>query len=126
MSEFLQGLNLISIVFIVCAAAGGILIGRRSRNKEINDATTQLNETLEKEIEALRRRVSDLEQDRNKQYSILDAIRYALRQYGLRVVINGEYVSLIDNTGQNKITRIRPKKQVTPTPQDDDDDSAAN
>lgn len=124
MTELLQNLNGIYVLIACAGLVGAFFAGRRGRNKEITDAATQLNETLDKEIEALRRRVVDLEQDRNRQYDILDTIRYALRQEGLSIVINGEFVSLLKTGMPNKITRIKPRRPTPPPQQNDDDDDA--
>ncbi len=125
MNDLLQNLNGLYILFLCAALVGAFFVGRRGRTKEINEASAQLNETLNKEIEALRRRVADLEEDRNRQNDILDTIRYAMRQEGLSVVINGNFVSLIKPGAPNKITRIRSrKKPVAPSREEDDDPGA--
>ena len=125
MGDFFQQINGLYILFLLAGLGGAFFVGRRGRTKEINDASAQLNETLNKEIEALRRRVGDLEEDRNRQYDILDTIRYALRQEGLSVVINGEFVSLMKPGAPNKITRIKSRRRPKPAQTDDDDDSNA-
>ena len=122
MSDFLaQNLNLLYALFAIAAFAGAFLVGRRGRVKEINAASAQLNETLTREIEALRRRVVDLERDRNRQYDILDTIRYALRQENLSIVINGEFISLMRPGTPSKITRIKSRR---PVHNDDNGDEA--
>ncbi len=122
MSNFLsQNLNVFYLLLSCASLVGAFLVGRRGRAKEINEAATQLNETLNREIEALRRRVADLEKDRNRQYDILDTIRYALRQEGLSVVIDGEFVSLLKQGAPNKITRIRSRVSSVPLPQEEQD-----
>jgi hypothetical protein len=123
LNDLFQSINGFYLLLLIGGIVGGVFAGRRTSNKEISDATTQLNETLEKEIEALRRRVADLEQARGRQDNILDAIRYALRQYRLRVVINGEFVSLIDDQGISKVTHIGARPAPPATVEDKDADA---
>lgn len=113
LNQLINSLNSVYLILLIGAIIGAFFVGRRGRSKEINEANTQLNSTLNQEIEALRRRVIDLERDRNRQYDILDTIRYALRQEGLSIVINGEFVSLLKPGTPNKITRIKSRVAAT-------------
>lgn len=128
MNELFQWFNGLYILLITAGMVGAFFAGRRGRNKEINDANIQLNETLEKEMNALRRRIADLERDHNRQYDVLDTIRYALASENLKIVINGDFVSLIKPGAPNKITRIKSRRSPThPLPAaggDDDDEDA--
>lgn len=114
MNQLIENINAVYAILLIGSILGAFFVGRRGRTKEINDASIQLNATLNAEIEALRRRVADLEHDRNRQYDILDTIRYALRQEGLSIVINGEFVSLLKPGVPSKITRI--KNRLTSVP----------
>lgn len=128
MNELFQWFNGLYILLVAAGMVGAFFAGRRGRNKEINDANMQLNETLEKEMSALRRRIGDLERDRTRQYDVIDTIRYALASENLKIVINGDFVSLMKPGAPNKITRIKsrrvPSSPLPATGGDDDDEDA--
>lgn len=102
---------------------GGIIAVRKGYSKETAEAMERLNKALDEEITVLRRRVESLEKDRATQDRVLATIRYALRQYGLKITIDGDFVTLRDASGKSKITRIQDKLSITP-PDDDDDTDA--
>lgn len=120
-----QVLSIVYMIVIIASICGAFFIGRKARTREINLASTQLNETLDNEIKALRRRVTDLERDRNRQYDIIDTIRFALKQENLQIVIDGEFVSLLKPGVPSKITRIKTRQQTAQLTQEDDDEDAS-
>ena len=118
---------ILNIVLTVLLAVGGFLAFRKGYSKETEDAMERLNKTLDGEIQVLRRRVDDLERERATQDRVIATIRYALKQYGLRVTIAGDFVTLNDTSGKSKSTRIQPAAPVQPlAPTLSDDDDAAN
>lgn len=115
-------LPILNIVLLVCLFIGGIFAWRRGYSQESNAIQANVIGTLKEEVEALRRKVDDLEKERATQDRVIATIRYALRQYGLKVTISGDFVTLNDNSGKSKTTRIQPVAMPQPiTPPDDDD-----
>lgn len=125
MANLDQLLNIAYMIGIIASICGAFFVGKRARIKESITAAAQLNETLEKEVDALRRRVVDLERDRSRQYEVLDTIRYALKQKGLKIIIDGDFVTLADQSGVPKITRIKTRQQTAQLAQGDDDEDAS-
>ncbi len=120
--DFLPYLN---IVLMICLAIGGFFAWRKGYSQESNAIQVSTIDALKEEVASLRRKVDDLEKERSTQDRVIATIRYALRQYGLRVTIAGDFVTLADTSGKSKTTPVR----AGPTPitslmgTDDDDDS---
>lgn len=63
---------------------------------------------LKEEVSALNTRIEEMEKDRNRQNSILSTIRYALKQRGLKIVIEGDFVTLSEaGEKSSKVVRIQ-------------------
>jgi len=55
---------------------------------------------------------------------VIATIRYAIKQYGLRIVIQGDFVTINDATGKSRTTPIQTRPAaVKPLLPNDDDDS---
>lgn len=121
-TEFSLYINIGIALFGLCALIGGVFAIRKSYAKETSEAMERLNKALDDEIAVLRRRVESLEKDRATQDRVIATIRHLLRQYGLKIVINGDFVTVQDSSGRSKITRIQDKIVVKP-PEDDDEDA---
>lgn len=115
--------NIVYIVLIGGIVLGGIFAVRKGQSKETQDAMERLNDTLDGEIKVLRRRVDDLEKERATQDRVIATIRYALKSQGLRVTIQGDFVTISDSTGKSKSTHIQDRASVKPIVSPDDDDS---
>ena len=123
--DFLLYLN---ILLTVGLTIGGIFAFRRGYSKEIGERQAGLIKTLKDEVAVLTDKVSDLEKERATQDRVIATIRYALRQYNLKITIAGDFVTINDN-GKSKTTRIQPITPVKPLASasgDDDDDETAN
>lgn len=116
--------TLIDIVYMVLLGGivvGGIFAFRHGSTKETQDAMKQLNETLDGEITALRRRVDDLEKERATQDRVIATIRYALKAKGLRVVISGDFVTLSEvASGKSMTVPVQDRASVLPIVPTDD------
>jgi hypothetical protein len=119
-AEFSFYINIGIALLGLCTVIGGIFAIRKSYSKETSEAMERLNKALDDEIAVLRRRVESLEKDRATQDRVIATIRHLLRQYGLKIVINGDFVTVQDNAGRSKITRIQDKLS-SKRPDDDDD-----
>lgn len=125
MSGLLSLPGLIYAILGIAAIVGSVLVLRRNSTKATNEAMEQLNATLKDEIDALRRRIDDLEKERATQDRVIATIRYALRQYDLRIMISGDFVTINDARGKSKSVHIQDRAPVSPlTPGDDDSDAS--
>lgn len=120
--------TLIDIVYMILLGGivvGGIFAFRHGSTKETQETMQRLNETLDGEITALRRRVDDLERERATQDRVIATIRYALKSRGLHITISGDFVQLRDATGKTITTPIQDRAKVAPIAPSDDDDTAS-
>lgn len=120
--NFLPYLN---IVLMICLAVGGFVAWRKGYSQESNTIQVSTIDALKEEVASLRRKVDDLEKERSTQDRVIATIRYALKSQGLRVTIEGDFVTLRDTTGKSKVTRIQERLMVQPVPAPEDDDSDA-
>lgn len=101
-------------LFNAAVALGLIVVGffalRNRYSKEAGQAQERLIGALEKEVASLRREVEDLTRERNTQDGVISTIRHLLLQKGWKILINGEFVSLIDKAGKSTGTRIQARE----------------
>lgn len=121
LQDFLPYLN---IVLMLCLAIGGVFAWRRGYSQESNTIQVSTIDALKEEVASLRRKVDDLEKERSTQDRVIATIRYALKSQGLRVTIQGDFVTLADMTGKSKVTRIQERLMVQPAGTIDDDSDA--
>lgn len=122
LNTFLPLLNLVISIFVVF---GGIMAFRNGYGKQTAEIQDRVINALKDEIEVLRGKVEGLEKDRATQDRVVSTIRHVLKQYGLRIVISGDYVTVQDSAGKSKTTRIQ-NKPTTSKAADDDDEDADN
>jgi hypothetical protein len=118
---FLSYLNIILTIGLVF---GGVLAFRRGFFKEVDERQKGLIGTLKDEVDTLRGKVDDLEKERATQDRVIATIRYALRQYNLKITIAGGYVTLDDSAGKSTTSRVQTytqPKPIMPTSDDDND-----
>lgn len=115
-------LPLLSIILTLCAVVGGFFAFKKGYSQEAGAIQERVIEALKDEVKALKSKIESLETERSTQDRVLSTIRYALKQYGMRIVISGDFVTVRDASGKNKTTRI----QALPVPSqalDDDEDA---
>lgn len=120
--EFSSTLN---VVLTVCMVVGGIFALRKGIFQTSNNLQQTTIETLQAEVASLRRKMDDMDKERATQDRVIATIRYALKSRGLRIIIQGDYVTLKDNTGKSLTTPIQDRAQVQPLhdTEDEEDDS---
>jgi hypothetical protein len=117
-----QVLELLSPILIVVGIIAGYLSLRSSLAKSQTAISLRVREELQAENEILRSRLQRIEQDRDQQDRILTTIRYVLKQRGLRITIDGDFVTLDDGAGQSKVVRIQDKLPKNTRPPVDNDE----
>jgi hypothetical protein len=121
MQDFLPYLN---IVLMVCLAIGGFFAWKKGYSQESGAIQESVIVALKEEVAAVRRKVDDLEKERATQDRVIATIRYVLKQYNLRVTIQGDVVTINDNVGKSKSMRVQEQAIVKPImPSGDDDDA---
>lgn len=120
-NDFLPVLNVVLAIGLI---VGGFFALRKGYSKEAGEAQERLIGALEKEVATVRREVEDLKRERSTQDNVIKTIRYLLKEYGLKVTITGDVVTINDGSGNRKTTRIHPPAPVKPlAPEDDDTDA---
>lgn len=116
-------INLIYLILLGGIVVGGIFAVRKGYSKETQEAMERLNATLDGEIKVLRRRVDDLEQERSTQDRVIATIRRVLKEYHLRITIQGDVVTVNDGT-KSRSAAVQPQAIVKPISGDDEDDAS--
>lgn len=103
----------LSTLLSIGTLVGGFFFAfRRGRSKEAQAIEARVIAGLEKEVKVLRDKVEDLEKERATQDSVLSTIRYALKQYNLKITIESDVVTVENQRGQRKITPIRTHQSI--------------
>ena len=118
-------LDIVYMIMLGGIVVGGVFAFRHGSTKEAQETMQRLNETLDGEITALRRRVDDLERERATQDRVIATIRYALKSRGLHITISGDFVQLRDATGKTITTPIQDRAKVAPIAQTDDENDVS-
>jgi hypothetical protein len=114
--EFNALLPVLSIVLTLCMAVGTVMAFRGNTGKGLSEAqekaitalTTQ-NEVQEKQIERLEKKLVHLNR-------VMLTVEYALKRRGLRIEIDDDAITLIDEkTRANQTTQIRIMDTLTDT-----------
>jgi hypothetical protein len=100
---------------------GGFFVLRQGYAKQAAEVEDRVIKALNVEIATQERKIKALEKDLDRLRRILDTIRNILNRRGWKITIDGEIVTLEDNTGKSNITRIQDRIPKSTTPGDDDD-----
>lgn len=108
MEQIANFLPWIGTILGIGVSIGVLLVAiRGGYSKAAGEVQERVISALKEEVEGLHRQVDSLEKDRDRQDEILSTIRYAIKQRGLKIVIDGDFVTLSDSTGKSKVTRIQ-------------------
>lgn len=112
--QIISFLPIIGIVLSVGITLGTLFFALRGGySRAASEIQERVIDALKEREELLSKRIEDLEKDRDRQNSILSTIRYALKQRGLKITIEGEFVTLSESGGKSsKITRIQDRSAM--------------
>jgi len=114
-------------IFTLLLGVGAFFTLRHGAAKQAAEIEERVIGALQAEIGALRRKVDDLEKERSTQDRVITTIRYLLKDHGLRVIINGDRVTVEDTTsGKRKTTQVQQPAPIKPIMAAPDDDETAN
>jgi hypothetical protein len=110
--QLLNFLPYIGTVLSIGITLGALFIALRGGySKAAGEIQERVISALKQEVEVLNKRVEEMEKDRDRQDHILSTIRYALKKEGLRIAIDGDYVTISQASSKSsKITRIQDRK----------------
>jgi cell division protein FtsB len=130
MNGLQQFATFFNVIFALATTVGAFLAFRHARS----NANTQLqNDTihilqaqigaLKDEMERMKQEMERMKEDNTHQKTIIETIQAALRQQGIHITINGEMITITDETPPehrsvtgHRITTVRVPKSNTPIP----------
>lgn len=113
MTDLSGWLTIVNLIVLVAGTFGGILAFRAGMANAERAVQDRVISALKEEREVLNRKILEMERDHDRQNSIISTIRYALMQRGLKIVIEGEFVTLSEAGGKSsKITRIQDRSAI--------------
>lgn len=92
------------LIIIVAGLAGGLWIFKRSYVKQIGELQASVNATYRSLNEAQEKQIITLKDELKHLKRIVTAIQYALNRQGLRIEIDGESITLIDDQARKART----------------------
>ncbi len=107
-TDFFSGiLPIMAGIFAIVVTAGSIVAFRQSYSRQVILMKNEMIKTLRDEIEELKK-----EQSRQKRQ--IATLRYAFKEQGIRIKVNGEFITLTHTrTGRRRIIPIQEEiKQI--------------
>lgn len=97
----LSGWIAIINLFVLVGGSFGVFLAFRSNMASV-ERTVQ-----ERVIAALKEEIEVLNRQNARQNSVISTILYTLKQRGLKIIIDGDFVTLEESGKSSKITRIQ-------------------
>lgn len=92
-------LTLFNMVITLGLIIGAIVAYRNGLARATDEIQSRVIMTLQSEIQALKDRLESLEKENTRLSQVIMTIRTALKRRGLHITIDGELVSIYDQTG---------------------------
>lgn len=114
MQQIASFLPILAAILSIGITVGGLSIALRGGySKAAGEVQERLIKALKEEVDHLNKKVSEVEKDRERQNSVLSTIRYVLKQRGLKITIDGDFVTLSESSGKSsRATRIQDRSEV--------------
>ena len=101
-------LPVLDLVIVLCLAIGGYLAIRSGYGKQTSEMQERAISALTAQIEAQKAQITSLEQKILRLERLLETVQETLSRRGLRIEINGEFITLIDEgTKRSNTVKIR-------------------
>ncbi len=88
--------------------------------RQLSEIQTKVIEAQKNQLETMEERIAQLEREEERDKRVLATIRYALKQRGLFIRVNGDYITLVDR-GREKIVQLR--AEGVPQDQEEEEDN---
>jgi cell division protein FtsB len=92
-------LTLFNLLITLCFVIGTIVAYKNGLAKATEEIQTRVIAALQSEIQSLKDRLETLEKENTRLNHVLTTIRMALKRRGLVITIDGELVSIHDQSG---------------------------
>ena len=107
-------------VILLAITVGGFFAVRFGFNKELMTRLKDTNDVLTRQVEALTRRVSELEKRDAFKDGLIDTITQALERKNIKITIDGDMVTLTERksgaSSSIRPPRIKAAHPLTPAP----------
>lgn len=110
--------GLLYTFLLLCVLIGGFFAARYGFTKDLMARLKDTNDILAKQVEALTKRVAELEKREALNLGVIDTITQALSKKNIKITIDGDMVTLTDKAGNSSSVRPRIKTghPLTPAP----------
>jgi len=105
MNDLYNAAGIINTALMLCLMVGGYMAIRSGKQQQAGTIQSQVIDALKAELETLQRRVDTLEKENTRLTQIMLLIKTALRQRGIAVTIDGDIVTISDDTGSSSAIR---------------------
>jgi hypothetical protein len=117
-TDILAFLPVLSLILSLAALAGGILAFRSGYSKQASEIQEKVIDALKTQNETQATQIVACEKEIGRLKQIVVTIQYALKRRGLRIEIDGNAITLIDEAvSKERTVQI----QITDKPEDDKD-----
>lgn len=99
---FANFLPWLSVVLALCVFIGGIFAIRNGQQTQLVKFQKDTNDALKSRIDVLEAKIADFEKENIVQRHIIDTITSALAQRGMVVTLQGDMVTIQDDTGMSQ------------------------
>jgi hypothetical protein len=103
-TEIATLLPVLSIVVSLCLVIGGFFAFRTGYNKTASEIQEKVIEALKAQNEAQEVQIKTCEKEISRLKRVVATIQYALKRRGLRIEIDGDTITLIDDQSRNTRT----------------------
>ena len=112
----------LTLFLTLCLAVGGALAFRQGYSKTASEIQERVIAALKGEIETLEMKVLTCEQETFRQKRVLATVRYALKRLGFRIIVNGDFITLVEiATEKARTTAMRSAAEMRAAVKDEQD-----
>lgn len=102
----------LNTVLLLLALIGGFFAFRNGKRTELVKLQRETIEALQQRTTSLEQKIGDLEKENHLQQHIIDTIISALKTRGMAVTIDGDMVTIADESGASSHKKLTTTKTV--------------
>lgn len=98
---------LLNVVLTAALVIGSFFAFRNGRYTQLAKFEKETNDALQRRIDVLEGKITDLEKQNAVHQHLIDTISSALKQKGIMITIDGDMVTILDKAGRQATYRKR-------------------
>lgn len=102
----------LNTILLLLALIGGFFAFRNGKRTELVKLQKDTIDALQQRADSLEKKIGDLEKENHLQQHIIDTIISALKQRGMAVTVDGDMVTIADESGASSHKRLTTTKTV--------------